>query len=90
MARSRIREEQVDDADFLSEQEFLNDVVSGTIHNKITTMSGILNERIVAMSFIDLVDTPIDYSNHAGKYIIIKEDETGIEYTNIIDGGTFN
>lgn len=90
MARSRIREEQVDDYDFLSEQEFLNDIVSGTIHRKITTVSGILNETINNMSFIGLVDTPTTYINQSGKYIVVKEDESGIEYTNIIDGGTFN
>jgi hypothetical protein len=89
MARSRIREEQVDDYDFLSEQEFANDVISGTIHNKIITVSGELIDRIESMSFIDLIDTPISYAGQAGKYLVIKEDETGIEYTNTIDGGTF-
>ena len=89
MARSKIREEQVDDYDFLSEQEFTNDVVSGTIHNKILTVSGSLAERINALSFLDLTDTPSAYVGHAGKYIVIKSDETGIEYTDTIDGGTF-
>jgi len=83
MARSKIREEQVDDYDFLSEQEFANDVVSGTIHNKITTVSGELTERIDNMSFISLIDTPATYTNQAGKYLVVKSDETGLEYTDI-------
>lgn len=40
-------------------------------------------------SFTTLNDTPADYAGHAGKLLVVNGSETGVEFTDIIDGGTF-
>lgn len=64
-----------------------------------TTYSGAPNKFLKATSsgiefvdifipdiFLDLDDTPISYSGNAGKYIIVKDDESGVEFTSTLSG----
>ena len=38
--------------------------------------------KVTNRRFVDLEDTPSTYQGHGGKYIRVKQDETGLEFTN--------
>jgi len=39
-------------------------------------------------TFIELTDTPSSYTGYAGYYVAVNATATGLEFTNVIDGGT--
>lgn len=40
-------------------------------------------------NFLELVDTPGDYTSSAGKFLTVDSGESGIEFIDVIDGGSF-
>jgi hypothetical protein len=44
---------------------------------------------ITSESLTSLSDTPADYTGHAGKLLAVNGAENGVEFTDIIDGGSF-
>lgn len=69
MARSELFEEQLRDADFLSEEE--GNTISGSLQSQIDAKPD---------TFLELEDTPTTYSGLAGKRLTVKSDETGLKY----------
>lgn len=59
------------------------------ISSNITDFSTAVDARISAAYFTALSDTPSSYVSNSGKLLAVKSDETGVEFVNVIDGGTF-
>lgn len=57
--------------------------------SNITDFSTAVDARISAAYFTSLADTPNTYTSNAGKLLAVKSDESGVEFVNVIDGGTF-
>ena len=49
--------------------------------------AGLTNVSGSSTTFLELTDTPADYTGHAGKSAVVKGDETGLEFTTISGGG---
>jgi hypothetical protein len=39
------------------------------------------------LEFIELLDTPKSYAGHAGKMVVVKADESGLEFVDVPSGG---
>ena len=62
-------------------------IYSGTIHfsNNVTSSQGqelVYSERPYANKFIELVDTPPNYSGQGGKLLVVSDTEDGVEFIN--------
>jgi hypothetical protein len=45
--------------------------------------------NLANMEFLDLIDTPDSYSGFANNYVIVNDDETGLEFTEVIASDSF-
>jgi len=48
-----------------------------------------VSQTQITPSFLSLSDTPSSYTGYASALVQVKSDESGLEYTRIIDGGIF-
>jgi hypothetical protein len=77
-------------------------VYDGTAWQKISELNDldmviywedIQNKPEYLGSFINLPDTPVNYTGHGGKIVAVRQTEDGVEFidtvTNNVDGGTF-
>jgi len=59
----------------------------------VISWTNITDRPDLAETFLDLSDTPDDFTNQAGKFLAVNSDATALEftstYTGSIDGGTF-
>lgn len=59
----------------------------------VITWANIQNKPDFVDSLLDLSDTPSSFTNQAGKVLVVKNDESGLEFTSVysgdVDGGTF-
>ena len=43
----------------------------------------------VPHTFLMNIDTPTTYSGHVGELVSVRSDASGVEFIDVIDGGTF-
>lgn len=48
--------------------------------DQVAALGEKLQTALLAMSFLDLVDTPDDYTDHGGDLVIATETEDGVEF----------
>lgn len=63
-------------------------VITSVVTGEHLTFNG-TNWVNSAPTFSELDDTPADFSGSAGYFLRVNSGETALEYTNVIDGGTF-
>ena len=79
-----------------TDKHFNADMVDGKdVDDNITSDKNLwtskkIEERIEEQKFIDLPDTPDSYSSQGGKLVVVKEDETGLEFKSADDLGLNN
>ena len=59
----------------------------------VITWANVTEKPYFVQNILDLSDTPTSFQNQAGKVLIVKNDESGLEFSSIytgdVDGGTF-
>lgn len=40
--------------------------------------------------FIELLDTPYDYTTASGKLLVVNENETGLDFVDVVDAGSYD
>ena len=85
---NKIKELQTGDNLNLADNSILgvqNITALGTIEAAVITVNG---NRVVAQDFVQLTDTPANYTGHGDKFVAVKADASGLEFRPLSAFGT--